>query len=467
MSIAEAALARTIKRRVVRSAVIKSSKAFDALYAELEAALTRSWTDAMREATVEALDRLRDLGPGAFTQDDAASILKAMEGRVGEDAMRAALREPVVNLTDGLFRAGAIEVGASVGVDIAFARPDLDAIDILKTGNLYWIGDSWNVRTQNLLAETLNVYFTEGLTREGLAGRMAEDFAGATERSQYYWELLADHTATKTREMGRVTGYQRAEIDRVRVRAQLDNKTSDICKSMHGRVIEVSRLAEQRASYLDAASRRDAPAMKASWAMASQGASTAGTPTSRLARNIGSPPYHFRCRTITVAEFTTVDVPPVATLRQRLVDGETLAQADRDLARDTARGASMMGDKATRKHWSKHRASLPTRRLADYEADARALIDDPQASMRLSTRVPNRNRTTAPGDAALHAVFSKPLVNARTGLPGFLTTAVDLEDGTIVSHHWRDNDSSAADINPGRKLRKGLKTWLSSLFRKI
>lgn len=39
---------------------------------------------------------------------------------------------------------------------------------------------------------------------------------------------MPDHTATKTREMGRVSGYERAGITRVQVRAHLDERTTDI-----------------------------------------------------------------------------------------------------------------------------------------------------------------------------------------------------------------------------------------------
>ena len=108
----EALLKATIRRRLARTVLIKDSKAFDRLYRELQTALTRAWDDEMRKGIVAALDRLRDLGPGAFTARDGASIMRVLEERVGAEAMRAAMREPVVNLTDALFRTGAAEVGA-------------------------------------------------------------------------------------------------------------------------------------------------------------------------------------------------------------------------------------------------------------------------------------------------------------------------------------------------------------------
>ena len=290
--LAEKAIATAIINRKVRTAIIRSSDAFEELYESLRDAMTRAWNDQMREGIAAALDRMRDLDADTFTRADGERIMRVLETSVGVDAIRGAMRGPVINLTDALFRTGAQEVGTAAGVDIAFMRPDLDALDILQTGNLYWVGNCWNTYTQDLLTAALDEYFREGMTREQLTARFASDFASLTERGQRYWELLADHTATKTREMGRVTGYERAAIRRVQVRAHIDENTTEICRKMHGRVIEVTDLSDQRSRYLDAAKRRDEPSMKEAWPMYS------GAAPSRLP-NTG-PPYHFRCRTITV-----------------------------------------------------------------------------------------------------------------------------------------------------------------------
>lgn len=69
----------------------------------------------MREGIAAALDRLRDLGAGKFTKEDGETIMRVLEASVGPDAIRAAMREPVINLTDALFRTGAEEVGQAAG----------------------------------------------------------------------------------------------------------------------------------------------------------------------------------------------------------------------------------------------------------------------------------------------------------------------------------------------------------------
>lgn len=463
MTFADTTIERAIGRRAARTAILKDGRAYERLYARLQKAMTNSWTDAMREGVAASLDRLRDLEPGAFTKADGQMIMRQLEASVGPEAIRAAMRGSVINLSDALFRAGAAEVGTAAGVSIAFAGPDLDALDILKTGNLYWIGESWNAHTQDLLASALDDYFTEGMTREGLTRRFAEDFATLTERGQRYWELLADHTATKTREMGRVTGYDRAGVTSVQVRAQLDDKTSKICRAMHGRVITVEKMRGQRDTYLDAISRRDGEAAKEAWTMHGEAGAEAlkDRPTSRLPGGTGGPPYHFRCRTITVMFFggapTGVDA-----IRQTVTDREQLTGDQRTFVMDLAKGAGFLRSDIARKKFTRHRANIPTAKLADYERDARALINNPKAAMLISTRVPRGKVADGkPGEVTPHAVFSLPTKNRTSGEVGFLATVVDLDENVIVSHHWRHREASANDVAPAiRQVKKGVLQWL-------
>jgi len=298
------ALQQAIAVRAARTALIKSDDAFEALYKELQDAMTRAWDEQLREALVAALDRLRELRNGPVLESDLKSVMATLETRAGGEAMRAALRGPILNLSDALYRTGMTEVGKSLGVDISFREKDAKAIDLVSNSNLFWVGNSWNAYTDKLFRSALTDYFDEGLTRVELTERFMRDFQTSEigeGRGQVYWEMLADHTATKTREIGRVGGYEEAEISAVQVRAHIDDNTTEICRSLHGRIIRVSALREQVDGYLDAVSRRDMAGAKDSWTMHGSGASL--PKDSPLPEGTGLPPYHFRCRTITVAYF--------------------------------------------------------------------------------------------------------------------------------------------------------------------
>jgi SPP1 gp7 family putative phage head morphogenesis protein len=449
MTIAVDAMQAAVRRRVARTAVLKDDKGFDALYGQLQTAMTNAWSEAMREGIANALDRLRDLGPGNFAKADGETILRVLEASVGEEAIRAAMRGPVINLTDALYRLGAETVGQATGVAIAFGRPDLDALDVLKSGNLYWIGNSWNVRTQNLLAKTLEDYFTEGMTRQDLAARMAEDFAGVSERSQHYWEMLADHTATKTREIGRVAGYERAGVKYVQVRARMDDRTTPICRHLNGRVLAVTKLRAQADAYLDAVSRRNEPAAKAAWTMHSGADDLSNTPTSKLGKGVGSPPYHFRCRTITVAYFGSPDKDLDRWMRAAY-DRERLSRKDAAAIIDRAKTASWPDIKVSRKHYGKHGNALGLTSQKAYNQSAVDLIRQGDRDVYLSIR-----------KGALNATFVREQVSARSGKTYLAATSVDLTDNKILTHHRRRAPSSKGDEVPKQKLPgRGIAKWL-------
>lgn len=296
--LAASAFRLSIARRGLRTAILRSAGGWATLQAQLKDAYTRAWTDQMREAIADGLDMIRELGPAGLA-GDPATLLRTLEGRVGAKAMAAAMRGPVINLTDALVRLGAKEVGSAAGVDIAFMRPDIDALLLVQDANLFWVAQSWNSYTDRLFRGALTDLFQDGMTREQLAARFAEDFAGLSDRAVHYWTVLADHTATKTREIGRITGYDQAQVEEVEVRAHLDEGTTEFCRQMHGRVIAVRRLAAQRDEYLDAVSRRDVEGAKSAWIM-HRDAAAADIPPNQVPVGTGSPPYHFLCRTITV-----------------------------------------------------------------------------------------------------------------------------------------------------------------------
>jgi hypothetical protein len=448
---------RAVVKRAVRIAVLKDSKAYEKLHKQLTQAMTKAWTDQMRKGVADALNRLQDLGPGKFTSADAKSILAVFENAVGGEAIAAAFREPVINLSDGLVRAGAIEVSAAAAIDIAFNRADLDALDLIKRGNIFPVTNSWDAVTRDRINPILIDYFNKSMTRAQLTSRFADDFAEMTNKSRAYWELLADHIATKTREMGRVTGYERAGVQYVQVRAQLDDRTTKICRDMHGRVISVAKLSAQRASYLDAVARDDTTSAKEAWTMHAAATDYSRAATTALPPATASPPYHFRCRTITVIYFPPTD--DVGKWQQKIADREAFSKAETQKIGERAASASFLKEKQARAKFQRHRANIPAKKLADYEADARALIADKNAKMILSSRTPKANAKSQ--ERTPHAVYFKPQKNRKTGDDGFLVTVVELDENVIVSHHWRDNAGSENDAIPGVvQKKKGLLQWL-------
>lgn len=442
-----AILTRTLLRRQLRAVLLKDEAAWQKLYDEMRDAYTRAWDEETTRALAAALDRLRELGPGDFTEGDKATLMSTIEGRLGADAMRAALKEPVIGLSESIFRVGALEVGKAVGIDILFGRPDLDALEVLGQGNLYWVGNSWNAHTGGLFNAALDDYFREGMTRQDLTRRFATDFASLSDKGQRYWELLADHTATRTREIGRVTGYERAGVEYVQVRAHLDSRTSEICRAMHGRILTVTRLSEQRNTYLDAIKSRDLLGAKAAWTMHNSGGAITGIATSQLPPATASPPYHFLCRTITVAYFAETETPQ-QTWARKTFDRETLGEEEISALIAHCKGATWRDTSSATAHFDAHGATFAD--LAAYTEAAQAAITRADRDVYLSVR-----------GGRLKALFAQEEGQRRW------LAVVDVDSKELITYHRRDgrkfsarNDDVPALPQPGRGIAKWLRRWV-------
>jgi hypothetical protein len=442
---AEAALLKIILRRRLMAAIVKDDRAWQATYDQLRDAYTRAFDERSQAALVAALERIRSLPAHDFGPADETAILAALEKEMGAEAMQAALRGPVLNLSEALFRIGAEEIGAAAGVDIAFGRPDLDTLDIVGRANLYWVGNSWNAYVDGLFRDALQDYFRDGMTRVQLTERFARDFAGLSERGIVYYEMLADHTATRTREMGRVTGYERAAVEYVQVRAHLDERTTAFCRHMHGRVIAVTRLAEQRAEYLSAVERRDTEAAKAAWVMHGEGDDFSRLPTGQLPRGTAGPPYHFRCRTITVI-WTEPQDDPARWLRATL-DREPLSRVATEALIEHCKAAAWGSQKALKDHATKHGAAFGG--MADYN----------QAALDRIGRG-NRDVYLVVDQGALKALFVEPYTSAK-GKPRYAVTIVVVQPNRLVTQHIRPTlDNARYDVPPIKLPGRGIMKWL-------
>ena len=283
--------------------LLKDERLFDKLYIELQDALTVAWDSQMQLAIKDCLSKLNQMAPGDFTEGDATSLLKTLELRVGADNLERVLKKPVIAVSEALYKAGHSEAKSDTGVSIRFGLPDTEAAKIAGDGNLYWVANSWNTSTKKIFQSALTDYFEQGMTRGDLADRFAEDFAGLTDKHRSYWELLADHTATKTREMGRVMGMDAAGVELGQIRARNDARTTLICRKLNGKLIRISGGVAQISTYLDAVSVRDMERAKNAWRMFNATDAENFDAGGNIIVNVGPPPYHFRCRSILVAYF--------------------------------------------------------------------------------------------------------------------------------------------------------------------
>ncbi len=118
--------------------------------------------------------------------------------------------------------------------------------------------------------------------------------------------VAAQHWMFKLAQYGSVSGYEDAQIEYAEVVAVMDSKTTDICRRMHGRILPISNMRNQLDGALKAGN--SLKGMKKAHPMISQqdwnDRLSKLTSTKDLVRGGACmPPYHFNCRTRTVAYF--------------------------------------------------------------------------------------------------------------------------------------------------------------------
>ncbi len=192
-------------------------------------------------------------------------------------------------------------------------NPDLPVPHLSSTiqkQQLFWIGNHFEADVRQNFADTLSKAIEQGYTEEMLADTLKDQFNDIANRSSHYWQGLAEHTALRIREFGRLQGYKKAKARYYKLVVILDDRTSDICRALAAQdklyplndaleVMDNLMALDTKSNSLDDA--REYIKALAPWIKDDQieydsemnpvGVSGAHTPF---------PPFHWKCRTTTM-----------------------------------------------------------------------------------------------------------------------------------------------------------------------
>lgn len=97
--------------------------------------------------------------------------------------------------------------------------------------------DAFGERARQIVADGLEA----GLGREDIAAdleRAAQDVLAG--RSSFYWEVVAGSFVSRGRSFAQMSSYAEAGIDRYLIEAVLDERTTEICRFLHGKSFSVA-----------------------------------------------------------------------------------------------------------------------------------------------------------------------------------------------------------------------------------
>jgi SPP1 gp7 family putative phage head morphogenesis protein len=279
--------------------VEKDTITYNKVLRELTNVLVNSWTDAARNGVNKAIEYITGKGEVNFNETDIKEIDSILQETLGMD-LASTVESSVMELNQKAVKLGLKEVSKAVKMKLGFDVTDQEAAAILGKHNLFYIGNYYSDQLKGDIGEIIRGYFSGGKTLEEVTADFQSKFGKFTDKGSTYFEGLANHTLNRTREIGHINGYEKAGVIKYEIVAVVDDRTSEICLEMNGKVFEIQNAIDLRDSILgmdDPQSIKDV----APWRTPAE---ISGKSEADLPSGMEFPPYHFGgCRTTTVAYF--------------------------------------------------------------------------------------------------------------------------------------------------------------------
>jgi hypothetical protein len=256
---------------------------WESLAKKLNGLLQESWNSEQKDAIKESIKFLNSAE--SITEEDVNILMGDLNDKLGT-RMAEVFRKDITKFQLESYTKGHTEVG----IKFEFNTVDKKALDWLykKDVSQFWIGESHtrdlNERLNLLGAEALK----QGMTKEEAARYFRDNFKDmVADKSLSYWKQLSNHVITRARMFGKVSAFEKAEVEYVKI--ENPNPETDICKFMLGKIIPVGKLIAQRDKLLKATTVEQIKKISP-WYNAKQ--SKEIVESGEVPESAGLPPYH-------------------------------------------------------------------------------------------------------------------------------------------------------------------------------
>lgn len=285
---------------------------YDQLMLEYYRVLNNTWKTEVRDAARLAIQMLSDMPKSEkLSKTQIDKMMDIINTQLGDD-FAAQVNEPTKAYIDRCVRLGLrdTQVQAPVKISVGlWGIEDQHLSSTIQKQQIFWLGNHFKADIRQNFADVLTQAIEQGYTKEMLTETLKQQFSDIAEKSQAYWQGLAEHTALRIREFGRLQGYKKAQAKYYKLVVILDERTSDICRALAAQdkvyplndaveVMDNLMELETNSNSLDDA--REYIKALAPWVKNDQivynnndepiGVSGAHTPF---------PPFHWKCRTTT------------------------------------------------------------------------------------------------------------------------------------------------------------------------
>jgi SPP1 gp7 family putative phage head morphogenesis protein len=275
--------------------------------------LNNAWKTEVRDAARLAIQMLSDMPrTEKVNKNQIDKMMDIINTKLGDD-FSAQVNEPTKAYIDRCIRLGLRDTQVQAPVKISVGLWGIEEQHLSSTiqkQQIFWLGNHFEADIRQNFADVLTQAIQQGYTKEMLTETLKQQFSDIVDKSQAYWQGLAEHTALRIREFGRLQGYKKAQAKYYKLVVILDDRTSDICRALAAQdkvyplndaveVMDNLMALDTKSSSLDDA--REYIKALAPWVKNDQivynnqdepiGVSGAHTPF---------PPFHWKCRTTTI-----------------------------------------------------------------------------------------------------------------------------------------------------------------------
>jgi len=277
----------------------------------------------------EALGRVLKSQVAEFAKIDiTAEIAEVMQyaGSVFGEKMAAKLEPEMNRYLTNAFRVGQAVRYVPEKIQTKFDLPHQNAVDWLVKHDQFWVGKVFPEKLSPQFKDIITGGVKEGLGRKDIGVQLQKYMLGekGVGGKQYLYDRVAATTTSRSRNWGSMYSLQEAGFEEYQIQAVMDERTSDICREMDGKVFKVALAMNTIQKALDSAPaeiEQLAPfpkwdAKRKDFYIAPKGKPLylSGKSDKWLQGNgLSLPPYHPNCRTTYIV--TTVQYQEVETGR--------------------------------------------------------------------------------------------------------------------------------------------------------
>ena len=208
---------------------------YDQIMLEYYRVLNNAWNQKLKESARIAIKMLSDMPKSEkVSNEHLRKLMEVVSNQLGDEFSAEVMKETKA-YTSRCLRLGLndvqVQVPANTSIGI-YGIADNHLASQIQKQNLFWIGNHFDADIQKGFMESLTKAIQEGYTKEMLADLFKQQFGEIAQKSVYYWQGLAEHTALRIREFGRLEGYKKANARYYKLIIILDDRTSDICRAL-------------------------------------------------------------------------------------------------------------------------------------------------------------------------------------------------------------------------------------------